>query len=165
VKAIVAVAANDVIGSNNQMPWHLPKELQYFKKLTTDHHVVMGKQTYLSILKQLGKPLPNRQSMVLSKSLPDQDFANVAVFRSKDALLDTIARQNIAATNIFVIGGNQIFKQFESDISSYYITRIDRNFDGDCFFQLPRNGRWKLQSSQACQEQGLTYYQQLYAKV
>ncbi len=137
---IVAVSENGVIGLKGKMPWHLPKDLQYFKKVTINHTVIMGKNTYLSI----GNPLPNRKNIVLSKTL--ESHKNILVASSWDEVFSLIKPDE----KVFIIGGQQIYEQaFEKNlVKSIYRTIVHHNFEGDTFFPHIQWNKWILISSE-----------------
>jgi dihydrofolate reductase len=139
VSLIVAAAANGVIGCDNQMPWHLPEDLAHFKRLTLGHPVVMGRKTYESILAALGKPLPGRTNIVVTRQA---GFAapGCIVAASLDAALAAAAR---AAEEIFVIGGAEIYRLALERADRVYLTRIDAAFDGDATFPALDPAAWR----------------------
>jgi dihydrofolate reductase len=130
---IVAIAKNRVIGFESKMPWHLPAELAYFKRVTTGHPIIMGRKTFDSI----GRPLPGRRNIVVSRN---KDFiaAGVEVTHSLDA---AIALCN--ADNPFVIGGATLYHDALAKASRLYITEIDATPEGDTFFPLLNQHEWK----------------------
>lgn len=133
---IVALSENHVIGKNGKMPWHLPKDLQFFKQETMGHTVVMGRNTFESI----GKPLKGRRNIVLSRTLTEKQGIEIA--RNWDEVLVLVATDE----QVFIIGGEQVFREaLERKLPSFaYITRIHAHFDGDTFFPpLPPND-WQL---------------------
>ena len=97
VSLLVAVAANGVIGRDNRIPWHLPEDLAYFKRLTLGHPVVMGRKTYESILASLGKPLPGRTNIVVTRQ-PGFSAPGCTVVASFDAALDAARAESCPAT-------------------------------------------------------------------
>ena len=99
LKAIAAVSLDRVIGKDGDLPWRLPEDLKWFKKITTGHSVLMGRKTWES----LGRPLPNRRNLVLSRSMKPSD--GMEVIRSIDAL-DALALKS----DLFVIGGGEIYR-------------------------------------------------------
>jgi dihydrofolate reductase len=130
---IVAVADNGVIGRDNAMPWHLRSDLQRFKQLTLNKPVIMGRKTYLSI----GKPLPKRTNIVVTRD-PDFCAAGVVVVPSLDAahevaLGDALRR---GASEIMVIGGAEIFRQWMPRATRLEITHVHAEPDGDTFFRF-----------------------------
>ncbi len=136
---LVAVSLNHVIGIHNQLPWHLPADLKYFKKLTTGHTILMGRKTYDSI----GKPLPNRENVVITHS---KDFyADGAVV--KNSIEDAIEYCK-DKEEVFVIGGEIIFNQMMSLADTLYLTRVHTIIEnGDAFFQEPGSDEWELVAS------------------
>src|SRR5687768_9841061 len=121
-KAIVAMSLNRVIGKENKLPWHLPEDLRWFKRLTTGHVIIMGRKTWDSI----GKPLPNRESIVLSRS--NLQTPGVRTIRSLDEL-----RPDSDPRDYFIIGGAQIFGAYLSVCSDVYLTLVKRRVEGDVF--------------------------------
>ncbi len=124
---IVAVAKNGVIGKDNQLLWHLPKDLQYFKQLTDGHIIVMGRRTFES----LPKLLPNRTHWVITGQRDYKPLYDGArLFFS----LEEVERALEGKKEAFVIGGAQIYEQFIHKANRLYITEIDRDFEGDAVF-------------------------------
>jgi dihydrofolate reductase len=121
-KAIVAMSLNRVIGKDNKLPWHLPDDLRWFKKLTTGNVIVMGRKTWDSI----GKPLPNRENVVLTRSALELPGARTV--RSL-AELDPASDSR----DYFLIGGAQIFAAHLRDCSDVYLTLVKREVEGDVF--------------------------------
>ena len=119
-KAIVAMSLNRAIGKDNKLPWHLPEDLKWFKKLTTGHVIIMGRKTWESI----GKPLPNRESIVVSRT----DVPGIRTVRSLDEI-------NPAADSrdYFIIGGAQLFKDALPLCSDLFLTLVKSNVNGDVF--------------------------------
>jgi dihydrofolate reductase len=126
---------NRGIGKNNSIPWHLPKELAYFKKITENNIVVMGRKTYESI----GKPLPNRVNIVISGT---QDISNdsTLTFPSVDNFMSFLNAYKLVdimtgeGLDIYIIGGATIYEQFLPYADELYITTINEEFDCDTFF-------------------------------
>lgn len=134
IAQIVAISRNFAIGKNNQLPWHLPADLQHFKRLTSGGIVIMGRKTFESI----GKPLPNRTSIVITQNVDYQaDFDNVIVVHSLDnaiALGKNLAVEKSLDT-LWIIGGEQIFRQALPISDRLEITHIDIEIDdADAFF-------------------------------
>lgn len=127
ISIIVAMARNRVIGCKGSLPWHLPADLEYFRSKTTGHIVVMGRKTFESI----GKPLPKRINVILSRR---SDFVanGCVVFCSiKEALKYA---EIIGEKEVFIVGGEDIYKQTLSLATKLYITLIDKDFVGNSFF-------------------------------
>jgi dihydrofolate reductase len=131
-KAIAAMSLNRVIGAGNKIPWHLPEDFKWFKATTTGHVIVMGRKTFESI----GNPLPNRQTIVLSRSA--WTHPGVQTVRSLDELF-TVA----ADREIFICGGAQIYAQALPLCSDLFLTLVKREVEGDAFFP-PFEDRFEL---------------------
>jgi len=138
VSIIAALGTNNVIGRDNQLPWHMPADLKRFKALTSGHHLLMGRRTYESV----GTPLPGRITVVISRS-PDYAPAGVAVARSLD---EAISKAEAAGDpEIFVGGGTQIFEQALHRADRMYLTRVHAEPEGDTFFpEFDDVNEWKL---------------------
>ena len=130
---IVAMAKNRVIGSNNQMPWHLPADFAYFKKVTLGHPVIMGRKTFESI----GRPLPGRRNIVVSRN-PAFRAEGVDVMTSLDAAIK--ACQN---TEAFVIGGATLYAQALPHADRLFITEVDASPNGDTLFPSLDKNLWR----------------------
>lgn len=135
VSAIVAVAKNGVIGSDNQIPWHLPNDLRFFKKHTTGHHVIMGRVTYLS----LGRPLPNRTNVVITRN-PHFVAEGCMVVNSIEEAL-ALALKN-GETEAFIIGGATIYEAAMPYLDRIYLTEVDLEPKGDTQFFWTPDGQW-----------------------
>jgi dihydrofolate reductase len=141
VSLIVAVAENMVIGKDNDLIWHLPKDMKFFKTTTESHYVIMGRRNYESIPDKY-RPLPNRPNIIVTRQ---QNFVaeKCDVVNSIEAALE-IAKTNNEA-EAFVIGGGQIYRlALEKDlIDTMYITHIHQSFDGDTYFPEVDLNIWK----------------------
>ncbi|HWY74939.1 MAG TPA: dihydrofolate reductase [Verrucomicrobiae bacterium] len=124
-KAIAAMSENRVIGAGNRIPWHLPEDFKWFKKMTTGHVIVMGRRTFESI----GKPLPNRETIVLSRS----NFQHPGVRVVGDLAEIDLQRE---AREVFICGGAQVYAQALRLCSDLYLTLVKRVVEGDVFFPL-----------------------------
>ncbi|MGN6387174.1 MAG: dihydrofolate reductase [Verrucomicrobiota bacterium] len=122
-KAIAAMSLNRVIGAQNKLPWHLPEELRWFKKMTTGNVIIMGRKTWESI----GKPLPNRETIVISR-MP-VEIPGARTIRS----LSELQPEN-DPREYFIIGGAQIFELGLPLCSDLYLTIVKREVEGDVFF-------------------------------
>lgn len=125
---IVAAAENDVIGRDGDLPWRLPEDLRRFRRLTTGHVVVMGRLTHESILARLGRPLPDRTSVVLSSTLPPDD--RIVVVDTVSLALEA-AWERETGGEVFVIGGASVYRQTLAAADRIYLTRVHRDFEGD----------------------------------
>lgn len=141
---IVATANNNAIGRNNELPWHLPQDLKYFKSVTLGKPVIMGRKTFESI----GKPLPSRTNIVVTRQ-KDWKFSGVLVAKSVEEALEIGQQfrneQNNLAEEVMVIGGAEIYRYALPIADRVYLTRIDANIaSADAYFpELPFN-QWKL---------------------
>ena len=121
---VVAVSKNGVIGKNGKLPWRFPADLKFFKNLTTGHTVIMGRKTFDSI----GKPLPNRENIVISRH-PRPEMAGVKFVESVDQALLRAQKGKI-----FIIGGASIYRETVHLIDGIYLTRIHQDYEGDAFY-------------------------------
>lgn len=140
ISIIAAVAENGVIGKNNQLIWHLPEDLKFFKKLTTGNSIIMGRKTYESI----GKALPKRTNIVITRK-QNYDAPGCKVVSSFN---DAIAAAP-ADEDLFIIGGASIYKVALNHSDKMYLTRVKAEFDGDVSFPEVEWEEWKLLSSKA----------------
>ena len=136
ISIIVAVAANGVIGDNNSLLWHISEDLRNFKRITSGHPVIMGRKTFES----LGRPLPNRTNVVVSRTATAIDGCRVA------ASLDEAIAMFSADEEAFIIGGAQIYAQALDAADKIYITRVGRDYEGDTSFPEWDATRWRLSS-------------------
>ncbi len=121
--AVAAMAKNRVIGRRGRMPWHLLEDLKFFKRLTTGHPVIMGRKTWES----LGRPLPNRRNLILSRTLPAPPGAEV--------VRDLAALDSLGLTgDVPVIGGAEIYRLLLPRCASVYLTLLADDAEGDTFF-------------------------------
>jgi dihydrofolate reductase len=141
ISFIVAKSENNVIGIDNKLPWHLKADLQNFKKITMGHHMLMGRKTFESI----GKALPGRMSLVISSaSHANQDsvFWFTSIFRAiKQA-------ERSGESELFIIGGEQIFKGALSLCDRIYLTTVKGDVKGDVYFPQLSLKNWKKVSEQ-----------------
>ena len=114
---IVAVAKNYAIGKDGKLPWHYSADLKFFKEKTTGNAIVMGRKTFKSI----GKPLPNRLNVVLSKNLSIESQPNLLVLKSKEEVL---AFAKYLKCDLFIIGGASIYRDFSDVIEKWITTEI-----------------------------------------
>lgn len=141
VSLIVAVAENNVIGKDNTLIWHLPKDMQFFKQTTLNHHIITGRKNYISIPEKF-RPLANRTNIVLTRQ---NDFAekDCIVLNSLETALDFAKKNN--ETEVFIIGGGQIYKEaIDKDlVDKMYITHVHHAFEGDTFFPEIDTKKWQ----------------------
>ena len=135
ISMIVARSRNHVIGRDNQMPWKISADLQFFKRVTMGHPVIMGRKTWESI----GRPLPGRRNIVVSRNA-DYKATGGELVGSLDEALNSLSE----FARVFVIGGEQLFTQAFPKADRLYITEIDMDVDdGDTFFTVPNESDWK----------------------
>jgi dihydrofolate reductase len=148
ISLIVAKAeSNNVIGINNQLPWHLKDDLQNFKRLTMGHHILMGRKTFESI----GKALPGRVSLIIS-SEPRPATDNALWFNSIFRAIKHAERSG--ETELFIIGGEKIYKYALSLVDRIYLTEVKGDIKGDVFFPQLSLKNWKRISEQNFQKNG-----------
>jgi dihydrofolate reductase len=140
LKLIVACAQNRVIGLNGAMPWHIPSELQHFKRLTMGCPVIMGRTTWDSIIDSLGKPLPGRRSIVLSRN-PVWQADGAVVVHDLPAAIAACADAPIA----WVIGGAQVYAQALPflNVTECHISEIKADFEGDAWLPALDMSVWQ----------------------
>ncbi|MCH1626378.1 dihydrofolate reductase [Ferdinandcohnia quinoae] len=140
ISLLFAMDINRVIGKNNDLPWHLPADLAYFKKITMGHPIIMGRKTYESI----GKPLPGRENIIITRD-KEYQIDGCTVFHSIDEI---VKMDNTVNQELFVIGGSEIFKGILPYSNRLYITEINEEFEGDTFFPEIQMNEWKLISKE-----------------
>lgn len=120
------MAENRVIGRDNQMPWHLPEDLRYFKRITLNKPVVMGRNTFESI----GKPLPQRTNIVITRN-PDWSHEGVL---TAESLEEAIGMASMKDSEIFLIGGGELYRQGLPHADLLEITEVQGHYQGDTWF-------------------------------
>lgn len=131
---IVAMAKNRTIGVNNRLPWRCPEDLKHFKTLTMGHYMIMGRKTFDSI----GKPLPGRQTVVVSRNVQLR-IAGCTVVNSLPQAIAACVRE----TQIFVVGGEDIYRQAIAFADTLYITEIQQEVVGDAAFPQWDAREWR----------------------
>ena len=134
ISIIVAMSQNSVIGFNNQLPWHISEDLKNFKKTTLDHCVIMGRKTYDSI----GKPLKDRRNIVISRD-SSLLINGVEVVNSLDKAISMVED----SSEIFIIGGEQIYTISLPLATHLYITKVYGDYKGDAFFPYFIPNEWR----------------------
>lgn len=139
---IVAMAENNCIGKDNKMPWHISDDLKRFKALTMGSPVIMGRNTFESILGYLNKPLPGRENIVISRSgYAPPDGIDVPVFASpEEAIEHALDRTD---KEVFIIGGAQIYKQTLDKVDVIHLTKVHKAVEGDAFFPALNMKDWE----------------------
>jgi dihydrofolate reductase len=143
ISLLVAMDKNQLIGKDNDLPWRLPADLAYFKRVTMGHPIIMGRKTYDSI----GRPLPGRENIIVTRDT-SYEAEGCKVIHS----IEEIVKMNEQTDQeLFVIGGAEIFKEILPHSDRLYITEINEEFDGDTYFPAFDKAEWKVIS----EEQGI----------
>jgi dihydrofolate reductase len=138
ISFIVAMDKNGAIGNKNNLPWHLPEDLKFFKRVTLGHPIAMGRKTHESI----GRPLPGRKNIIITRN-PDFQSEGCTVFYS---VPDFVAYCGQMEEEVFVIGGAEIFKEIFPFANRLYITQIHHEFVADTFFPEFEKSKWEQKS-------------------
>jgi len=136
--AVVAMSQSGVIGKDNQLPWHLPNDLKHFKALTLNHTVLMGRKTFQSI----GRPLPNRTNIVLTR---DASWTHEGCIVMHD--IDEVLKK-FFPTDIFVIGGAEIYRALLPKIDKIYMTQVHADIAGDAAFPQLNSVEWHVSNTE-----------------
>ncbi|HSR16133.1 MAG TPA: dihydrofolate reductase [Gemmatimonadales bacterium] len=139
VSLIAAMARNRVIGRGGALPWHLPDDQKFFRKVTLDHTVIMGRKTF----DEIRRPLANRRNVVISRN-PDFHPAGVTVVPSLEEALALGATED----EVFVIGGGEIYREALPQADRLYLTVVEAEVDGDTTFPPYASGDWALESEE-----------------
>ncbi|MBQ3319237.1 MAG: dihydrofolate reductase [Spirochaetia bacterium] len=138
INVIVAMTKSRVIGKDGKLPWHLSEDLKLFKAHTTGNIVIMGRKTFDSI----GRPLPNRRNIVVSKSIrADEKVSGVEYFPD---LEHAVSAAQEGEGRIFIIGGASIYHQMIERADRLYISLVDGEFEGDTYFPEIKDDVWKV---------------------
>lgn len=137
ISIIVAMAKNRVIGINNTLPWHLPEDLKRFRALTTGHHIIMGRKTYES----LGRLLPNRTTVIVTRN---QDYIVEGALIAHS--LTSAIKLCEDDSEIFVIGGAELYKDGLKLADQLYVTEVDLDVQADAFFPVFDLNEWEENS-------------------
>ena len=137
ITIIAAVAQKNALGKDNQLIWHLPADLKRFKKITSGHHIIMGRKTFES----LGKPLPNRTTIIITRN-KDYTAQNCIVVNSLEQALQAAKKD----PNPFILGGAEIYSQALDFADILDLTFIHHEFDADAFFPEINTDIWKESS-------------------
>ncbi len=141
VSLIVAASTNNAIGKNNQLLWHLPNDMKFFKNSTWGMPVIMGRKTFEAV----NKPLPGRINIVITKQ-PNWNAEGAVVATDLNNALKKAAETN--CKELFIIGGGEIYKQAIEIADKIYLTRVHANIDGDTFFPAIDENKWQLTANQ-----------------
>jgi dihydrofolate reductase len=146
VSLIVAVANNGVIGKDNDLIWHLPKDMGFFKETTLGHHVIMGRKTFES----LPNPLPNRVNIVVTRNTEYQ-YEGVIICKSINEALDHCKDDS----QTFILGGGEIYSQTINIVDKIELTRIFKDYKGDAYFPEIPIKKFKLVNEETHELEGV----------
>lgn len=136
ISIIVAMSQNLVIGKNNSIPWHLPADLKRFKEITMGHPIIMGRKTFESI----GKILSGRKNIIVTRQNNYRTKGCVVVNSIEEAISHAELDK---PSEVFFIGGAEIYKQALPLAEKLYLTIVHKKFDGDTFFPMPAFNHWE----------------------
>lgn len=139
ISLVVAASSNSGIGLKGKLLWHLPADMKHFKNVTWGMPVIMGRKTYDS----LGKALPGRKNIVITRQKDWKADGVVAVQRIYDALF--VANET-DASEVMVIGGGEIYKAFYERAQRIYLTRVEATPEADSYFPEIDPAQWRLVS-------------------
>lgn len=158
---VAAVASNGVIGNQNRMPWHLPEDLKHFKALTLGHPVIMGRRTFDSILASMGKPLPGRENIVVSRT-PGLEIPGLNVASSLEGALALCLGEPV----VFVIGGGELYRAALPLADGLVLTELSKDYAGDTKFpDWDRSAFRETQRKPQVSADGLAFDFVLYEKI
>lgn len=172
---IVATDRNNLIGNQGDLPWHLPEDLRHFKKLTLGHTVIMGRLTFESIWNRLGKPLPGRESRVISQMSEDEfegrypgvfQQGSVSLYNEPASAISDFKGES--TSEAFIIGGSTIYRQTLDEIDRIYFTRIMASFQGEAYYPNILKScthTFELLSSQLVGKHPYPFYFQEYVRI
>lgn len=140
ISIVVAMDKNRLIGHNNELPWHLPADLAYFKKVTMGKPIIMGRKTHESI----GRPLPGRDNIIITRN----EHLKIEGCMVVHSVEDILKLDKESSKELSIIGGAEIFKEVLPYTDRLYITEIDYEFKGDTYFPIIDQSKWKLISSE-----------------
>ena len=155
ISIIAAIGKNRVIGKDNQLLWHIPDDLKRFKALTIGHPIIMGRKTFESIVAVLGKPLPGRTNIVVTRDLLWQ-YDGVIVAHSVEEAIEK-ARTCEGGEEIFIGGGAEIYRQALPLADKLYLTLIDDEKEGDSYFPSHEKDLFKKTFEEVREWNGLKY--------
>lgn len=149
IALIAAMAANRVIGRDNQLPWHLPEDLQHFKRLTLGHHLIMGRKTFDSI----GRPLPGRTTVIVTRQTDYVSPPGCLVANSLEHAVELCSKEE----QVFVVGGAEIYRQALDMANQMYLTEVKVTVEGDAFFPEFSLDQWQAVEREEKQNDSLEY--------
>lgn len=156
ISIIVAFDQNQLIGMNNQLPWHYKEDLQYFKQTTIYHDILMGRRTFESILSYQNKPLPNRHHIVLTRQM-SYNHEQVTIIDDLKHFLVNYPESK----ELFIIGGRSIYQQTLPFADRLYVTHIDASFIGDTYFPSIDWNEWRCIKAEQINELSFNIYERV----
>ncbi len=157
ISILVAAAENNAIGKNNQLLWHLPNDMKFFKNTTWGMAVIMGRKTFES----LGRPLPGRMNIVITAQ-PNWNRDIVSAANSLEHALGLATAANFK--EVFIIGGGAIYKQSMDLADCIYLTRVHASFEADTFFPVIDELKWNLLTNENFSKDGKHLYDYSFQK-
>ncbi len=154
ITLVAAVAQNGVIGSHNALPWYIPEDLKHFKAVTVGKTVLMGKNTFDSIMNRIKKPLPERINAVITRQMDWQAPEGVLVYHSIEEALEGLKDKD----EVMVAGGGQIFSQLIGKADKLILTEVHKEVDGDVLFPKVDKTIWKETDREDHQEFSFVEY-------
>jgi len=163
VSIIVAIAENGIIGHKGGMPWNLPCDIKMFANITKGHPVIMGRKTYESIIRKLGHPLAGRMNIVLTRQ---KNYSAKGVGVVADSLIEALrlAETQESSNEIFIIGGEKVYKDFLPYTEKMYLTKIQASFYGDSFFPIFNEKEWEVIQGETQCDKGIYFTFFVYKK-
>lgn len=134
ISLIVACGENNVIGRENDMIWHLPRDLRFFKEKTIGHHLIMGRKTF----EACGGPLPDRTNIVVTRD-PNYEAPGCTITNSLEEAIELVENDD----EPFIVGGEEIYRQALGAVDRIYLTRVHHTFSGDTFFPELNKETWQ----------------------
>ena len=159
ISIIAAIGKNGELGKNNALIWNLPRDLKFFKETTNHHKVIMGLNTYLSI----GRPLPNRENIVLSQDINAIKNDNLTVYDNINKMIEMELSNN---DETFIIGGASLYKYFYDIADRMYLTLIDaEDKEADTYFPKIDYDEWKMTKLYDNEENNIKYSHVLFERI
>lgn len=154
ISMILAMDINNLVGKDNDLPWYYPEDLKYFKKITLNKKVLMGYNTYLSIISRIGKPLPKRENYVLTfkQELPD----DVKIVKDLNLF---IKQYKESSEEIFIIGGKSVYELLVEEVDKIYLTRINKAYDGNVYLNCIDFSKFNLIKKELCDDLSFEIYE------
>ena len=150
ISIIAAAAKNGVIGAGGKIPWDIPEDMAYFRRITSGGAVIMGRRTY----EDIGRPLPNRYNIVVSAKLQTAP-EGTALARSLAEAVEIAVRSG--RENIFLCGGAAVYREGLAIADRIYLTVLDEEYDGDVYFPEFSEKEFRLTSYERCASAPITF--------